>query len=670
MPLQRRAVSLEDEDISPEYYTNLQNNYDHRIHAKKDYAPNTNTMRSYITKKWIEYHDFVKRDHHAALIEFSPSILNAFWDWFLKTRQPRISSSRTIQTYWNTLCMIYYETSGESKIDLNLKHQMEGIRATLAKKYGLAGPGDVNEEKEKELVRVEELFLLLFTLWCSDRVKFKHERMRAQIALVLVFLGISGNRPNTVLKMTYRDIKFLLLDKGHGKSNFVIRARYTQTKRYLGKKLPNTQTYPTIPQESCLLLCPQTLLLGLAFADNALHNQTEISHPKDLSCIRIPQGLGQQEIPWDEDKLDTFIFRRMESVDGVWRVSDNKPLTLSTLENVLKTLGEISGFSCPVKPYCFRRAGGESLNMSSEISAEQQNLIMGHHDSSTFQKNYLSTHITADTQAAYRGLASQPAVMRSATSIKRTLDPRRPIQLDTADKEEVAKHQEVRKAWRAWQAAKASDNNIQEAKREYLRVRQRHLREKKQEKRRNFNKEQPALDIQKQLKGLPINIPSVVIHIADHKLPQRQAVVEALLKSTCTSVETGISMRTRAISTIADLCNMRERWLPGRRAAPLQIETRKSSYNSGETSKPEEESDQDLPLVCKPTQCLRCLGDWTMSKEDREYQFFSGYELERHRKMHDEGFVIGSSCPHPACAEEEFAFPSLKAYKAHAARYH
>ena len=45
------------------------------------------------------------------------------------------------------------------------------------------------------------------------------------------------------------------------------------------------------------------------------------------------------------------------------------------------------------------------------ISPEQRNLILQHANSGVFQRNYLSRYITRDTQAIYRGLAPQTAVI-------------------------------------------------------------------------------------------------------------------------------------------------------------------------------------------------------------------------------------------------------------------
>ncbi|KAL9594076.1 MAG: hypothetical protein Q9179_005568 [Wetmoreana sp. 5 TL-2023] len=93
----------------------------------------------------------------------------------------------------------------------------------------------------------------------------------------------------------------------------------------------------------------------------------------------------------------------------------------------------------PTGPYTFRRGNGQALDNSNA----QRNIILQHHSSSVFQKNYASRYMP-DTQAAYRGLKPQTALMRAASGMSRTIDPRRPRKLNIAQQAEVDRHPEVR----------------------------------------------------------------------------------------------------------------------------------------------------------------------------------------------------------------------------------
>jgi hypothetical protein len=78
------------------------------------------------------------------------------------------------------------------------------------------------------------------------------------------------------------------------------------------------------------------------------------------------------------------------------------------------------------------------------ISDVQRNLILQHANSGVFQHNYLSRYITQDTQAIYRGIAPQTAVIRAASGMARSIDQRRPRELNDQQLAEVGRHPEVK----------------------------------------------------------------------------------------------------------------------------------------------------------------------------------------------------------------------------------
>ncbi|TKA67115.1 hypothetical protein B0A55_11012 [Friedmanniomyces simplex] len=77
------------------------------------------------------------------------------------------------------------------------------------------------------------------------------------------------------------------------------------------------------------------------------------------------------------------------------------------------------------------------------ISASQRNLIPQHSSSAVFEHNYLSRYITQDTQAAYRGLEPQTAIIRAASGMSRSIDPHRPRSLAKRQLAKVDRHPEV-----------------------------------------------------------------------------------------------------------------------------------------------------------------------------------------------------------------------------------
>jgi len=70
---------------------------------------------------------------------------------------------------------------------------------------------------------------------------------------------------------------------------------------------------------------------------------------------------------------------------------------------------------------------------------------MKHRDPGTFQKYYLSRHITADVQAIFRRLPAQEALLRATGGMSRTIDPRRPRRLTPEQSESINHHPVVRR---------------------------------------------------------------------------------------------------------------------------------------------------------------------------------------------------------------------------------
>ena len=93
-------------------------------------------------------------------------------------------------------------------------------------------------KKPKPIVRAEDEFELLRTLWCSEEVAMEHERLRVQLALILLLAGITGNRLEALLGLRYRDIKIALLRDPDGSEwpRPIIELTFGKTKSYMGAK--------------------------------------------------------------------------------------------------------------------------------------------------------------------------------------------------------------------------------------------------------------------------------------------------------------------------------------------------------------------------------------------------------------------------------------------------
>ena len=191
---------------------------------------------------------FTEKDPIVSQKGISINVLYVFFDWLLTNRKGTLGAASTLQTYWNVFCLMRKKETGYQMIDPLVKSQMHGVgshryillfanssqvRQQLAIKYGLR-----TEKKKKPIMRAEDEFELLKTLYVSSEVVFKHERHRVQLALIMQLAGITGNRPAALLAICYRHVKVTLLADPNGgeRPRVMLEIVYSYTKGYLGNK--------------------------------------------------------------------------------------------------------------------------------------------------------------------------------------------------------------------------------------------------------------------------------------------------------------------------------------------------------------------------------------------------------------------------------------------------
>ena len=123
----------------------------------------------------------------------------------------------------------------------------------------------------------------------------------------------------------------------------------------------NTFGIPDIPSEPCLILCPHSTFLALAFADRAF--KAPDLTMKNIFELEVQEG---RELPliWDEGWLKRPIFRRSERTAQGIRISESEPWTPGMLNKSLKSVGIATGIDLPIGAYTFRRGNGEALENS------------------------------------------------------------------------------------------------------------------------------------------------------------------------------------------------------------------------------------------------------------------------------------------------------------------
>lgn len=86
----------------------------------------------------------------------------------------------------------------------------------------------------------------------------------------------------------------------------------------------------------------------------------------------------------------------------------------------------------------------------------------------------------------------------------------------------------------------------------------------------------------------------------------------------------------------------------------------------------EEDKKDRFPLVCKPTQCIFCLGNERKSYLGRIFGYATPHKMMNEVGRHLESFAAEDEvpCPHPQCKAAELVLPSLMAFKNHTSTVH
>ncbi|BAE61662.1 unnamed protein product [Aspergillus oryzae RIB40] len=323
------------------------------------------------------------------------------------------------------------------------------------------------------------------------------------LSLILLLAGMSGHRPDALLSLKNANVQVALLPTGRERPHMVLEFKPHKTKRYRGMKKKNpTLGIPEVRSEPCLLLCPQSFLLSLLIRKSAF-SHLRITSAAQLYALQVPPEAGSLELR--PANPECFLF-------------DITPRTLNTW---LKRLGELTGFNLSITSYCLRRGAGEAVNSSCEISEAQQNLLLQHAaNSSVYQERYAPDYFPKDFSAVWRGSQPQNKVIRMASGQSRSIDLRRPVDLNEAQAAEADAQPKVQRCKARWEQSrlkvqmaygamykgkgKPLYQKAMKRRNAYHTARQAARREMKAVIRARFNEEQPTDDIIRQVHGLPM----------------------------------------------------------------------------------------------------------------------------------------------------------------------
>jgi Protein of unknown function (DUF3435) len=273
--------------------------------------------------------------------------------------------------------------------------------------------------------------------------------------------------------------------------------------------------------------------------------------------------------------------------------------------------------------------------------------------------------IRYDTMASYLGRAPRTDWIRDANSMCQRLDPRRPKTLSEWQLAEIHADPEIQKLAsrkdELFRSIRDSHRFIYKAEGteihcEYQQARQAHHAAVQSRQRaalarvqKEYDAIAPLRDMQELVEGKeePVERPGPT---AEYLFPERGRLAEAFVNTKSFQADE-TAHRVRVIKDMITLCTRQSLVLRPRQRRPSPCSASDLSDEDAEEFAMEEDAEeQQLPIICEPTQCLECVSSSTLPVEERYKSYGSKDSLRRHyNRRHI--FVPDRPCPHPACKQ-------------------
>ncbi|KAJ5111736.1 hypothetical protein NUU61_001366 [Penicillium alfredii] len=690
----------EEEQPTPEYYLQEAENLDVSQLRQQRYSPRTQNKLDETRDYWDRFcqggnQDPVKCFHWLSDSTETVRFLKALFSWRCGQRRskdgrrtPGIKYKSSLETFWKWWHLVYKAEVGHG-LSKDTIVKIEDVLAIIAeeKKLRLGC-------RPKATMYIEDVAEFARVILSTTEMTFPYGWLRIQLLLFCQLAAITGSRPGALLNLRYRDLSLTLIrDPDGGCPRLFIYLTPEFTKTFLGKKEPNTFPIPEIIYDPTLVLSPHVFLLGMLFRIRAFKNFSKdgrvVDCPENLYSLGVLNGLGEQELKLKDEILDQFVFcQAIREADG-FRIALDEQLSEGSLRYRMKRGGEITGFAEVTKPYGLRYGAAKAFNDNPDVTNELQNVMLQHTNIDTFVRHY-SVGIHVDAQAIVRGLPAQKQLMRFASSMSRSIDPRRPYKLEDSSsinaiprvctlQEAVDARRQIRdrnkRAYKnlneIFQKAFEGDSpqndsslkNVKKSQKKFKRAERRYqraLRELRNEKGRQRNclirenlerykNEQPVIDSERQLSGKIVD--EEVIDALEHTgymTPQHMMLIDTVLTMPATTVEKEYQRRIAAINAVIAFCDVEEGapsrpYVSRKRDATDAVDALplpSTTFVKRQKSSPEDESEsalrQAIASVCikspgeRPKICFLCLGNSKLPGKERLEVFKNPGSLTRH----------------------------------------
>ncbi|KAF5877807.1 uncharacterized protein Bfra_002177 [Botrytis fragariae] len=370
------------------------------------------TLRGY-NMIWKLWENYLARLNNANM-KPTLRVLKGFFTMLAKERTGLLGKRLSVKT------LIQYAIRFKSVYERKHNEELESmpelrtfIKTSLAKSLGLS-----TKTRPKPIASLNDLQDILGYLWMNDPLNFLYERARVQIALLILILVYTASRPGALIEshayymtgqsMRYKDIKFSLqqsLDGGRPLMSILFTFNLRKNERDDEGEVYKQQLFEDLTSRD---ICPITLFLALAFADDAFETVKSIEELYDPSIC----SAKYIDIQFKESALNKPLFRSNRSMEAS---QDAESLTYQAFNHSLRKIAQRAGFKDIFTSYVIRRTSANVLNQ--HVTSAERGKILGHSNDKVFQNSYLASHSGIDLQSLTVGQEQRTQQINFARSL-------------------------------------------------------------------------------------------------------------------------------------------------------------------------------------------------------------------------------------------------------------
>ncbi|KAM4067359.1 FluG domain-containing protein [Hirsutella rhossiliensis] len=379
---------------------------------------------------------------------------------------------------------------------------------------------------------------------------------------------------------------------------------------------------------------------------------------------------------WKQEWLKRPIFR---GFDGS-AVSDGKPLPYHKLNDDMERQTLDAGFEKALGPKAFRRGAANAADGNASDAVRDQ---MMRHDPrwATFNGAYINEKVEFHLERVVAGEPTDDCLIDLFTHMSLTRDPEarqnmvpdevwQSLEPDPEISELEAQRDKFKNGRYRIRGTKHEDKVRELTKTIRMKKAQRE-KSIREYYRQYYFYHRPTWEIERQLANDDHQVEEVYsAPVIDLHIPERARLAKLLCQQADDLDFDGfLRLRIEVAELMTSLIGKRE--TVKRRRIVNKVHSSVACSSQGESSEPDR-----FPLLMGKAQCPRCIGDESMTVEERTFSYcrpavmndhFGREHLVTMEQMERDGFI---GCMHPKCREADIKLHSLDHFRNHVARVH